>query len=119
MATIARLGFKPGWYRGVTTGDSNSFENIVLEPVTPNPAFAPHSTLYSFLITSTGGQDIMFTYWYKGTDESRIAYREGTQFIGDVNSKPGVPRVMTSKNGYVQVRSTQVGQEVLVKVEIL
>lgn len=119
MATLAQLGFKPGWYRGTTTGTDGSWENIVPTPITPNPGFKPRSVNQPHILTTVGGQKMAFTYWYAGSDTSRIAYYEGSFYVGDDSSLPGRPRIIDSGTGAVQVRSTQAGQEILVKVEIV
>lgn len=119
MATLAQLGFKPGWYRGVTASADGTWENIVLTPISPNPGFKHRTESQTSILATVGGQKMAFTYWYAGSDTSRIAYFEGSSYIGDESSLPGRPRITDSGTGAVQIRSTQAGQEILVKVEIV
>lgn len=119
MATLAQLGFKPGWYRGTTASTDGSWENIVLTPISTNHGFKHRTEIQTHILATVGGQKMAFTYWYAGSDTSRVAYYEGSSFTGDDSSRHGRPRITDSGTGAVQVRSTQAGQEILVKVEIV
>lgn len=119
MATLVQLGYQPGWYRGTTASTSGSWEYISLTPIVPNAGFKYRVENQTHILETVGGQKMAFTYWYAGSDTSRVAYHDGSSYIGDESSLPGRPRITDSGTGAVQIRSTQAGQEILVKVEIV
>lgn len=119
MAILGRLQGQTGWFEGVTVGSSGSVEHIDLTPVNTAPAFEYRLTYQNNIVRTKSGQAMAVTYFFAGSDRSRIAYYQGTSYIGDDTSAPSRPRITSGEGAGVQVWSSQAGQRILVKIELI